>query len=419
MPAKRQPKYRHQKARDLAVVRIDGRDVYLGRYDSPESHEAYNRAVAEWFARGDAPPKTETEPTAPTVIELLPAYLRHVDSYYIKDDRPTSEAGSIRVSLRTLKEHYGRTEAAKFGPLALKALRDAYLKLGICRTEVNRRTSHVVRFFRWLVEHEHVPPSVYQGLKAVPGLRKGRTTARESQPIRPVADERVDVIRPHVARQVWAMVQLTRLSGMRPGEVVLMRTCDVDRSVEPWSYTPESHKTEHHDRDRIIFFGPRAREVLTPWLRNDPTEYLFSPREAEAERVVGMRERRKSKVQPSQRNRQKPGRRRRKQILGERYEVQSYHRAIKRACRKASPHPTLATAPKKTLTAEQREELKTWDRRHAWHPNQLRHTTGTKLRREFDLDTARAVLGHSKADTTEIYAERDRRRAAEVIEQTG
>jgi hypothetical protein len=29
------PKYRHYKPKDLAVVRIDGRDYYLGKYDSP------------------------------------------------------------------------------------------------------------------------------------------------------------------------------------------------------------------------------------------------------------------------------------------------------------------------------------------------------------------------------------------------
>jgi site-specific recombinase XerC len=35
------------------------------------------------------------------------------------------------------------------------------------------------------------------------------------------------------------------------------------------------------------------------------------------------------------------------------------------------------------------------------------------------LDTARAVLGHSNLNTTEIYAERDREKAAEVMEQVG
>ena len=37
----RVPKYAHHKARGLAVVTINGRDVYLGKYGSAASHEAY------------------------------------------------------------------------------------------------------------------------------------------------------------------------------------------------------------------------------------------------------------------------------------------------------------------------------------------------------------------------------------------
>ena len=44
----------------------------------------------------------------------------------------------------------------------------------------------------------------------------------------PEAD--VEAIQPFVARQVWAMVQLQRLTGMRPGEVCRMRMCDLDIS---------------------------------------------------------------------------------------------------------------------------------------------------------------------------------------------
>ena len=47
---RRIPKYRHYRPKDLAVVRIDGHDHYLGKYDSPQSHENYHRLVAEWLA---------------------------------------------------------------------------------------------------------------------------------------------------------------------------------------------------------------------------------------------------------------------------------------------------------------------------------------------------------------------------------
>jgi len=60
------PKYRHYKPKNLGVVRIDGKDHYLGRYDSPESWEKYHRLVAEWLSRGQnsgPDPVTSAKPT--------------------------------------------------------------------------------------------------------------------------------------------------------------------------------------------------------------------------------------------------------------------------------------------------------------------------------------------------------------------
>jgi len=54
-----------------------------------------------------------------------------------------------------------------------------------------------------------------------------------------------------------------------------------------------------------------------------------------------------------------------------------------------------------------------------WHPNQLRHSMGTAVRREYGLEGAQVVLGHAKANTTEIYAERDQRLAVEIARKLG
>ena len=51
MQPPRIPKYRHQKSRNLAVTRIYGKDIYLGKYNSPESHEKYQLAIAELVSR--------------------------------------------------------------------------------------------------------------------------------------------------------------------------------------------------------------------------------------------------------------------------------------------------------------------------------------------------------------------------------
>jgi len=52
MPHKRGkvPSYCRHKASGQAVVRIADRDHYLGEYGSPESHEEYERRIAEWRA---------------------------------------------------------------------------------------------------------------------------------------------------------------------------------------------------------------------------------------------------------------------------------------------------------------------------------------------------------------------------------
>lgn len=209
------------------------------------------------------------------------------------------------------------------------------------------------------------------------------------------------------------MIQLQRLSGMRPGEVCMMRTCDLDTSGRVWVYTPETHKTEHHGRDRKIYFGPAAQAVLRQWLRADPNDYLFQPREVVEESLAERRRNRKSPMTPSQQARTR--KHSPKKAPGACYTADSYRETIVKACAVAFPHRELSKIPKKDLTSEQRRELKDWHRTHRWHPNQLRHNAATKLRREFGLDVARVILGHSSSAVTEVYAEVDRDKAIGVM----
>ncbi|WP_422931508.1 hypothetical protein [Singulisphaera sp. PoT] len=67
------------------------------------------------------------------------------------------------------------------------------------------------------------------------------------------------------------MIELQRLTGMRPGEVTIMRARDVDMSWNVWAYAPGRHKTQHHEKGRTIYLGPKAQEVLRPWLTPDPS----------------------------------------------------------------------------------------------------------------------------------------------------
>lgn len=103
-----------------------------------------------------------------------------------------------------------------------------------------------------------------------------------------------------------------------------------------------------------------------------------------------MRRARKTPVQPSQRNRAKTRPARPPGLV---YTAESYRRAIAYACNRAG-------VPK-------------------WHPNRLRHNAATRLRKEFGLDVARVILGHSSPAVTEVYAELDREKAVAVMERIG
>jgi integrase len=171
--------------------------------------------------------------------------------------------------------------------------------------------------------------------------------------------------------------------------------------------------------------------VCGPWpLAEVGEDYLvFTPADAVRDRSLALRAARKTKVQPSQLNR---GVRKRARPPGECYQRQSYNNAIDRACMRAFPLPE-HLAPQKQdngrlesraawwarLTEQEKEEVRTWRKRHSWHPNQLRHTHGTEVRRLYGLEAAQVALGHSQANITQVYAERDLSLAERVAREIG
>jgi hypothetical protein len=218
----RTPTCRLNKATGQAVVTLGGRDVYLGKHGSPESRAEYDRVVAEFLASGRRAPVSSAA-HALSINELIVAYVRWADGYYVKDGHTTKEAITIRLALRPLRRLYGITNGVDFGPLALKTVREAYIADDLCRNEVNRRTRIVVRCFKWAVENELVSPSIHHGLRAVSGLRKGRTEARESKPVKPVPDAAVDAIKPHVSRQVTGSATFPSQTLLASREIAMIR----------------------------------------------------------------------------------------------------------------------------------------------------------------------------------------------------
>ena len=240
MPAKkRKPSYLLHKATGQARVRIDGRDVYLGTYGSPESRQRYDDIVCEWLT------KNEVVNATLTVDDLCLLFMKFAESYYLrKDGTPTGSIRNIREGLRFVIRLHGSTLVHQFGPRKLKAVRQAMIGDGRARTNINRLTHWIRRVFRWGVENEYVAASVYEALRAVPSLKIGRTEAVESDPVEPVEESIVKATLPHLPVVVADMVRLQLLSGARPSEIRNLRPCDVSFGVNGvWTYPPRAKTT--------------------------------------------------------------------------------------------------------------------------------------------------------------------------------
>ena len=425
------PKYRKHRASGQAIVTLDGKDFYLGPHGTRASRTEYDRLVGEWLqsgrrlpiGRGGAPPDM-------VVVELVARFWQHAKSYYGGNGSHGGELGSYKLVLGHLKRLYGRTPIRDFNPLALKTVRQSMLDAGWARTYINRQVGRLKYVFKWGVSHGIVDGEQYRDLLTVEGLKSGKSKARETEPVKPVPDSHVDAIEHHVSRQVWAMIQLQRLTGMRPGEVIIIRTQDIDTTGKLWAFVPLKHKTAHHGIERVIYLGPKAQAVVKPWLRPNVGEYLFQPAEADAERREKLHAKRLKNGTPLNQG-NKPGSNRRRRPgrkPGGRYTVDSYRRAITTGCERAFGMPAALHEPR---TEEQRKERagedpakrraarEQWRAAHVWHPNQLRHNAATFLRKQFGAEAAQVILGHRNLSVTELYAEQDVAAAQRIMSEVG
>lgn len=218
-----------------------------------------------------------------------------------------------------------------------------------------------------------VDGGVWMNLKAVPALRKGKTTAREPNKILPIEFRFVEATLPFMPPVIRAMVMVQWLTGMRADEVHGMRGEFIARDGDVWIYEPPEHKTAYAGKRKIICLGPRAQEHLKPYLKDSGP--LFSPSIAMAERST----------------------RRVRADLRDTYTTDAYGRAIFYAL-KQSAKAGLLIPP--------------------WRSHRLRHSRGTATRETYGIEGAQAQLGNT-LEATEIYAEKSVQLAIKIARETG
>lgn len=380
-PGTKTPKYRLHKPSGRAVVTlVDSvtrrrRDVWLGQHNTDASRAAYHNAIGRWQANGRILEPDDREPARPAGGVSVRLALNKYRDYITPLVSPT-HGMTIARALDLAIEGYGDTSAATFGPRKLKDVRLTLVGLGWQRDTINKCVQIIVRAFKWAASEELVAASVHAQLKTVSGLKAGELEVEDGHGVPAAPEADIANACEHLPRQVRAMIDLQLLTGMRPGEVVMMRAVDITIGGRVWYYDPPTHKTAHLGKSRRIRLGPRCIEIIRPFMTGlRPDGYLFDPRlvnaEAKARDAAGKR-----------RPTQKPNRRKTDRTIGEHYTVTSYRIAVQRACKKAD-------VPKLS-------------------PRQFRKNGLTLLERLHGLEVAAKFADHSEATTTaRHYIERD------------
>lgn len=352
------------------------------------------------------------DPSDKTIAGICRQYLQYAQDHYIDPDdgQPTGEVLKIKAALSHLLDFCPELPAEDFGPVKLMELREHMInqtKVGkngepiprFSRRTINQRITVIKkRLFEWASNWQKIPRSAYYGLMSVGGLRRGRSKARETEPIKPIAEHWVRATMNYMPPTIAAMVEIQMLGGMRPGEICQMRAAEIDTSGTIWIYRPRKHKSKWRGQTREILIGPKAQKILKPFLQRDITAYLFSPTEANTQRNAAKRAARKSKVPPSQQDRRKAEPQKKP---GDCYDTRGYCRAVKYAVKAAN------------------KARSTGKKIPHWHPNQLRHTASTTVRKELGLDAARALLGQRSLAIADTYAELDQALAYEAAKKLG
>lgn len=274
-----------QHAKGQFFIRLHGQQIYLGTNRRAAEAERL-RIIGRSIAMPDVPP---TAGPGMLLADALLLYAQHAAQRY------TDERQLTRIRIITVKatERFPTLLATEFRARALEELR---AHLVTCRRDdgrpltrryINHLIAALVIGFRWLATREVVPMDTFHLLREQARDLCEWGGGRDSDPIVAVEDKVVDRTLEAGSDVVRAMIQVQRLAGMRPGELVRMRREEI--STRPgewvrvavtgkmvqavnlngkafWLYAPAKHKNLKRKKPRTIVLNPEAQRILSPFL---------------------------------------------------------------------------------------------------------------------------------------------------------
>jgi len=238
-------------------VRLNGQRTYLGYTDGTGEipgtvTQRYLETVLQWQKNGCKPLPTHVKSSV-SVEAIATKYLAWVESRYSK-----SHIDHCRIAMQFLIDHCGNLSVDDFTRYVLKQLQEKLEQEGVtgrpfARPLVNRYVSFIKTAFREAEESGLCSESIVDSLARVRPLKRGKTTAREYEPVDHVDTDVVKATLPFMSEIIRAMVMIHLLCSMRSQDVINLRICDIEMNDPKypgvWWYAPHDHKTKKQGRN--------------------------------------------------------------------------------------------------------------------------------------------------------------------------
>lgn len=402
--ASKTPTLRYHKQTKRYYIFGGGKRVYLGGHKGTAAKRRLE--IIACMIEGTPPTVAFASASGGTTLARALTEFRKWAPTHYTDNRAIARFDAVIAA--AIAAH-GETPADQFDGQGVEDVRTVLTsrKPELSRGYINCLIRALKTAFAWMKRRKIVCANTLAEVRQVKALMAG-DGGRETTPIPPVEDWVVEATRRECSCTIRAMIDLQRLTGMRPGELCRMRRCDVSTSmaevlpipgqrrtikaveaegVPIWRYVPSKHKNLHRGKMRIVPIGPDAQKVLLPFLERAPEDYIFRPSDD---------------LSPA---------RHKALCAGPCYNVRAYHNAIVRAVGRAN---------RLRKEAAEKGLVPLFVRVPSWSPNQLRHAALEDTADRIDAEHAAAIGGHSASmRALDSYVQATIRKAASAAAKVG
>lgn len=411
------PKQRGEKA----YVWHGNRWVYLGKWEGDAPSDAAIKRLSEFKELWKIDPHAKAKPKSDTLLcELWESWLSSPEAPLSISRKDVDRAERLLFGTQDSPSGYVTMKVEDFMARDLRAwqshlcqLKNAKGKLRLSRDTIRRCVNVVRQCFQWGVVGGVVDQNHAASFLLVESPAKGKV--KEGRKLASVDKTTSEKILQFLSPPLRAAVKLLWLTTARPSEILGLKGEDTSDLTEDnqhhrirrtgcvllrggakldleqenvWAAVLDEHKTAGKGFERVIFFGPKAQEILRPIVGAEG--YLFKPSEGRAFQLAEQARKQTTTGKGSKKPKKGDSAKRKP---GEFYSWSALLSAVKKGCVKAKIPP--------------------------YSPYQIRHTASAAVMDSHGREAASVYMGHKPSGITANYTGNNLRLAAKVAREVG